>query len=647
MATLLKQFVALAACFMVTGSYAQVTMPEFGKVDTADLLMKECPFDKGAAAMNLLCYQNASFESNLSGDFVDIQHWVRIKIFNQQGFEHATVVIPYVSANRESRITNINAKTYNINDRGVIETVTITKQEIFKEKTDRDESAVRFTFPGVKPGSVIELTYTEKKEYTVYLEPWLLQHLIPTRLSVCKLTYPTALDVVTRITGSLPLINTTDTSWKQIISNSFTASNIKAFTPEPMMTSLNDNLQKIEFAITPYNHYWMIRDSFTLQDKWGYLIYSLLRSPLFGTQIQANVPGTGDDISRIKNLPSTADKVKAVYDLVTHNIRWNKSDYFSNTDLAGTWQSKSGSKTEINLLLLNLLQKTGVHAYPLLVSTRENGKTNIDFPDFGQFSGTDVLVEDGDTHFVLDGTLSHQSYKLPPYNILNRYALIIDKKQCKWIYVNDKRPLLKNFVSVKAELDSTGILKGEVRINYHDYAKADVLTRKSDEESTSKDLLQSDINDIKIDSVKQMNIDDPELPLIKAFAFTLSMNQTGKFYFLDPFFLSPFKKNPFTSNVRKTEVDFGCNQYYSVNMYITLPPNITVSDLPTNKEIILADSSFSFARFTAAQNNAIIIRSHFEISSPVFSTGEYPSLKQAFEKMYALLNERIVLKKED
>ena len=49
----------------------------------------------------------------------------------------------------------------------------------------------------------------------------------------------------------------------------------------------------------------------------------------------------------------------------------------------------------------------------------------------------------------------------------------------------------------------------------------------------------------------------------------------------------------------------------------------------------------------ARQNDALIVREHFELNNAVFSADQYPFVKEVFEKMYALLNEQIVFKRKN
>ncbi len=78
-------------------SHSQNIIRAFGKVSPEELNMKDCPFEKGADAMQLLKTQKISFDLNeFSGyptTFPDFR--ARIKIFTEAGFKSAVIKVPY------------------------------------------------------------------------------------------------------------------------------------------------------------------------------------------------------------------------------------------------------------------------------------------------------------------------------------------------------------------------------------------------------------------------------------------------------------------------------------------------------------------------------------------------------------------------
>ncbi|CAN5671162.1 hypothetical protein BH10BAC2_BH10BAC2_44950 [soil metagenome] len=116
-------------------SHTLITPPDFGKITLEELQIKECSFEKGAPAINLLQYESVEFVvSNYSDYKLVTETTCRIKIFNKNGFQHATIIIPYVGRNRTSKIIDIEGSTYNLDETGKIVAVMLNRKEIFRDK---------------------------------------------------------------------------------------------------------------------------------------------------------------------------------------------------------------------------------------------------------------------------------------------------------------------------------------------------------------------------------------------------------------------------------------------------------------------------------------------------------------------------------
>ena len=656
MESLLKISIFFFASLVSAFSHAQDNVPEFGKVDIADLNMKECPFDKGAGAMNLISSEYAELNATPGSYSADIERWVRIKIFSQKGFSSASVDIPYFGKGKLFNIAGLTAFTYNINNEGNVVVTKVEKSDIFREKANDGNGSLRFAFPGVKPGSIIEYKYTLKEKNILLLPPWIFQDIIPTRLSICSLKYMSGITVNFRLHTNLTFETETDTAKvivedipESIIRTYYLVRDLPAFKEEPLMSSLIDNMQRIEFGVRPSNSFSVLAEkNETLDQKWHDYNLQLLKSRDFGQQFRCPIPGTEAFIDSVKNLASRIDKISAVWEQVKSTVVWDNSfDIFAD-NLASVWAAKLGSSAEINLTILNLLRKANVMCFPVLISTRQHGKTDTHFATLSQFNGVDVMAIDtvAKKFYILDGTQKHQSFNIPPYNVLNSNAFLVDWTNNGWIHVEDQRVLMTDSVNISASIDSAGIMTGSVKILYYDYAKADVLELDEERAKTNpKTSLLYDLKDVSIDSVVEQNAEIPANPLIKSFNFKLNMQQTGDFYFFDPFFLSPFPKNPFYDSSRETEIDFNCKQNFAININISLPDNMAATDLPDEK-IYAVDSGFVFEKKAKiTKSETVAISSSFSILKPIFPASSYIGLKRAFEKVYALLNERIVFKK--
>ena len=77
-----RLFVFVFITISALSSFSQSGYPAFGKADKNELLLKECPFEKGANAMKLFDFQETEIFINGSYLGIETERRVKIKIFN-------------------------------------------------------------------------------------------------------------------------------------------------------------------------------------------------------------------------------------------------------------------------------------------------------------------------------------------------------------------------------------------------------------------------------------------------------------------------------------------------------------------------------------------------------------------------------------
>lgn len=642
--------------FTLFDAHSQYVLPEFGKVDKADLQMKECSFDKNAAAVNLIKSADTKLIVQQYNDpKVRTDYWVRIKIFNEKAFGEASISIPYVDS-RTVKINDIEAYIYNLDANGNVVRVKLSKDQVFKAKGKGKKvyNTIRFTFPGLANGSVIEYHYTRTDKNETSIKPWFFQDELPTIISKCTINTPVFTDLQYRLVA---LDSVTKESSENKFGNelfnenikTFIARNIPAFKIESMMPALKDNIQRIEFAILPSSFYAMgIR--FTLKiNRWPLYNSALLRASYFGKQFDVPVPGTEQFIDSVKALADTVEKIKSIYQYVKRNISWNNEQMYFSADINECWKDKTGSSAEINILLYNLLKKAGVNCFPILISTRDNGMPDENFPSMGQFNGVDILAFHGSTYFVLDGTQKNLPFNNTPLNVLNTKAFVVDKDNSQWININDTRAMMNTKLYLYTVIDSAGQLSGRGNLVFTGIAKAEKIKQdqSDDDKDDSKEMVDNDKGMLKIDSVEMQHQDDDTDTLLEKIQFHNSLSNTDAIYFLNPYMFSMFKKNPFKDTTRMYDIDFGCAQTYSTSMNVGVAANFTIDEVPKSISIRMSDSSILFKREIFSSGSQIVIRNSFTVNRSRFDKDEYSGVKSFFDKVYALINEQIILKKKD
>jgi len=619
-----------------------------GPVQPADLQLTACPFESDAAAMKIFDIEESGFEMSPYGSRLKTERKVRIKIFNEKGYKQATIKIPYLSKKGFAKIKELNGAIYNINPDGKITVQKLEKKDFFKEKAADNVGIVNFTFPNLKPGSIIEYSYTTIENNLVYLKPWIIQDEIPVVYSSRIITTPVESKIFERVFGADIIEQYFELlKYDRFRRTIFFKENIPSFKPEPFMSSIKDHLVKVSFLLFPFGAGFYTSNKDKPNKLWDAAASILLRSKFYEEQVKKIIPGTEQLIDSAKAIKDIDERINYLYSEVRKRIPTSTEQTANAENLTDAWNDKTGNSAEINYILLNLFDKANIKSMPILVSTRENGKIDKSFPSMGQINGIDVLALDSAKFYVLDASLKYQSYQNPPLNILNREVFIISEDSMQWATIVDHRPLLKQSILVIADLNEDGKMEGTASIQYFDYAKESKIdTTEDKEKETENDFYDKKPVGLKILSATQSDIGRDGDPLLETIEFTYEPNQSGGFYFINPQILTEKNKNPFTAEKRNTDIDFGCNQLFVLTMTIRFPESFTVEHLPKNVIVRTPDSSFFYKITYFSSVKEVTISQLFEIKRAVYNKEEYQGIKDFFKQMYGLMAEEVILKKK-
>jgi hypothetical protein len=628
---------------------------EFGKVTMDELNLSECSFEKSANAMILDKEAVVTFETRIGERVPKVQtdYWIKIKIFNEKGFSAANINIPYVSESRLTSISDIQAFIYNFDGSGKIIKEKVERKQIYSEKSKARNSInyVSFTFPGLRRGSVIEYHYSKIDKYSMSTGPWFFQGMLPAAKSKITLILPDYISLNYHFVTFEPIDK--DSSHKKNGGGfydqdniSFTMHQIPSFRVEPLMSSVADNLERVEFAISSGAYF---RKAFPNSNyAWQSINAILLRSKYFGLQLNKEIESADHLIDSVKQLANVEMRISAVYEYVKKTVEWNGELTFYCDSVEECWQKKKGSSAEMNILLLNLLRRVGIKSLPILVSTRENGKSDNTFASLGQFNNVDVLTAETDNMYILDCTQKGLSYKLPPENVLNSKAFIVDPELDKWIFISDSRILMKNEINVYATLDSNGNVSGETKLVFIGFAKSELMAEEKNKKKgadESANDLRDNFEDIIVDTMNAIGNGENSDTLIQDIHFHFVPTRTDNHYFINPFSFFHFRKHPFTDSIRLYDVDFGCAQEYFISVRLRVADNFSIEDFPRGMSIRMTDTSALFRREIFQQNNDILIRSTFTLKNPYFARENYAALKAFFDKVYGIISEVILVKR--
>ncbi|MET0462542.1 MAG: DUF3857 domain-containing protein [Chitinophagaceae bacterium] len=623
----------------------EAELPAFGKVDKAELQMKECPFEENAEAMILI--DEAQLDYVLGASF-DMKKRVRIKILSEKGLDWANVHLSFTSARNEEEIRSLEAQTYNLDDNGNIVITKVEKNLIYDKKLNKRETERSFTFPAVKVGSVIEFRY---KHVNVGLIDWYFQRSVPVQNSRFKIDMPEEIEVSVIPHTSRPYDKKREESSRRY-KDSYSMTNVPGFRDEPFIINEDYYMDRIETKVTAL----VIdgrRQSRTV--NWLDVIKFLMEDEDFGVQIKKSIPRTADLDTKLKTINTPYEKMKTIYKYVQDNMQWN--DYtgiWASDGVKSAWKDKKGTSGEINLILVNLLKDAGLKVFPILVSTHSNGLVNsldagtLERPGFRQFNKVMALVDLDGKPYVLDASQKGIPVHLTPAEVLQTQGLVIEKLETGewgWREVTNQSPA-KNLIMVNGLIDGNGKMVGQATITSYDYARLSRLPIAKKGKDKFIETYVANNQGMQVDDIMFENIDSDSLPLIQTIKFNQSLNNTGEYSYFSSNILSGLEKNPFVADQRFSDVFFGTNQSYTILGNFTLPEGFEFDALPKNIKMIMPDTSIVLTRAAQVSNGMLSTKIQVEFRKPFYAATEYSDFQEFYKRLFELINEQYVVRKK-
>ena len=636
--------------------FAQKEIPSYGKIDKADLQLKECEFDKDAEAYKLLSYSDVHYD--IVGDDIEIitDERTRIKILKDKGLDEANIKVRFYSKARYEDIKNISGVTYNLDDAGNVVTTKLDNSSIYVKKINNQFSEVTFTMPDVKVGSVFEYKFTDVKKSLGNVDDWYFQDDIPTRFSMYRILIPNIFRFINQVLAyqnvdqKSEVINSNIYYHGGLVSDraeekTYSLKNVPALREEPFMGAEKDYLQRVvsQLQRIVYND-GQIEE---VMSSWPKLTDQLLDDEDFGLQLKKNLAHTKSLDDSLKNIQGDYNKMIAIYNYVRANMNWNNSEHiYSSQGVKTAWDKKSGSNAEINFILIDLLRDAGIKAFPLLVSTKDNGTVNTIYPFLDQFNCTMTCVLIGDHKYFLNAADKYNPSNLIPYDVLDNEGFIVDKEYGGWVTLSDPKDRWKNVVWYSAQITPDAEMEGKATIYSYGYSKNPRVKKWKEEKSSFEDYFTKDLTGLKVKNIELKYEDVDTMPLQQKLDFTLPVNASGDFKYFTLNLFQGLEKNPFIADERKTDIDFNYPQSYTLIGKVDLPDEYEFDDLPKSIKMIMPDSSITLQRLIQRDNNEINFRITLDFERSVYSANSYPDFQEFYKKLFSTLNEQIVIKKK-
>lgn len=640
----------------------------FGRVSAEEFIQGTYEKDPDASAVVLFDYGNTFLNLDTrSGSFNYIyERKIRIQILNEDGFSWADLSIPlYDFSGTRENMSNFRGHVHNL-DGSRVRSTQIRSRAGLSERTSDNLRTIKFSFPDVQPGSIIEYRYTIRSPFMYNLPTWQFQYGVPVEYSEYNLQIPEYYNYQFYMQGYESL----DVSDQEVIpvtyllptggspgsgSNSVTASataykwvmtDVPAMRSEPFTSNIRNYLSMIRFELssvifpgrapTPYTTSWFdidrrLRES---ENFGGYLAGSRqLRREVESLEIESDCE---------------MEKIAAALNYIHDNIRWNgRRGLYSSGNPRTVLREGAGNAADVNLMLVTLLRELDMDANPVISSTRDNGIVIRSFPTMSRLNYVlaAVKLENGEL-MLLDATDRFLPPGMIPRSALNGDGRLIGENSASWVAL-ETGFLSGEQINYHFSVDQNGHITGTSRIEMSDYAAFSVRRRLESSGSMDEyiESLQEDVPGKEIISLTIHNEEALDLPIIKEMELELSdvFSYAGDMILFTPLLFEAFEENPLRIDERQYPVDYAVPFKRDISMTFDIPEGFQIDFLPEPAQANLSNrASFSFS-VTSNETNQIEVNYSFEIGKSMFLPSEYKALQGLYGTMVEKYNEQVVL----
>ncbi|WP_040253747.1 DUF3857 domain-containing protein [Psychroserpens mesophilus] len=594
-------------------------------------------FSKDSTANALVIYEIGN--SYIDRDDFKLHSEIKrkIKILNRDGFNKATeeILLYTNDSGRKEIVEDITATVYNLKN-GIIEKTKLSDDDIIEEKYNDNYTIVKFTFPNIQPGSVINYSYTFISPFFFKYKSWAFQKDIPTLYSEYNASIPGNWEYNIKLVGGRKLfINEADIKYSCLEVNGGGSSNcseyryamkdIPAFVAEDYMTTESNYLAKIDYELNVFRGFDGKVDK--INKSWKDTDLEIRRETDFGRMMKKGNLARNELEGVTINTTNDLEKTQDIYHYVRDHYNWNgEHKLFNDVSLKNLIKEKTGTATEINMLLYNLLLENDIEVKPLLLSTRENGFITKIYPVISDYNY--VLVHasiDGET-YLLDANDDYLSFGQIPYKCLNQYGRLFNTKMgSSWFDINPSQSSIMNYRG-QLNLEDTQ-LHGAFELTSTDYnAYASKKQYFSDSEKTLHTLVDAK-SDIELSNANYHNITKTDSTFHMSFDVSKSLELIGEKVYFNPYVIEFFPENPFKLQERSYPVDFGYEQSFIYTCKINLGEHYFVEELPEPKKLNLPENAGSLICNYSISENSVLVYFKLNFNKAIYDPVFYSYLK--------------------
>ncbi len=664
--------VLLAACLFSLSAIIEVNgqngiIKKLLPLKAEDFKVQSTIVDGNTDAVIIADIGSSEYEGNTSGWFTIIyKRTKRILIRHKKAFDLATVKVPIykgASTIEEENFMDFEAATYNLEGGGIVESK-LSKSDIYKEKYNSYYDFRNFSFTNVKEGSIIQYTYTIKSPYYSHLREWKFQDYYPVLWSQYQVSIPSIFDFYIRTTKQKPFSvdsfslksafysvsdahTTSATRTYNLTGNDrvhiWAMKDAPALKSEPFITTASNFITKVEFNLRAI--VYSESNIEKIMKDWKATAKDILKKDEYKS-IYEKHSWLNDALTVSLENKSDVEKVKLMYEYVRDNFSCNGNEsIWPSQSIKETFNTKTGNVAAINLLLMSLLHNKGYLAKPVILSTRENGRSFNSAAIVEEYNYVVASITIDGKQYLLDASQPKLGFGIIAPECLNDAGRLIDEDKPLFVPMSADSVFERKYSSMVISADTINHLSGSYFSNLGSMESLQLRRRLAKEKKA--DIINSvatssekmDIEDFSFDMV-----DSYDDPLVIRYMVNVKLEGEDILYF-NPMFNASIRDNPFHAAERFFPVEMPSKIDDTYTLEMEVPKGYEIDELPKSVRVMYNENEGMFEYIVLKTKTSVQLKCRLVFYKANFLAEDYASLRDFYGMIVKKEAEHFVFKK--